>query len=150
VFSARYELGLLIRQINSFVLKELMYNIVQGSNRGLLFDTIAAFACTCLVENDENRATEWPTFQPSFENTTSQIRRRYSEVCGLGYELYRSSESVVVVVLVLAGWHGRTGRCYALHLLQVTDLARRAGVNSAGIVCRDAVVCNWKTAEWTT
>jgi len=100
-----------------------------------------------LGENDENCPTGWPTFQLSFEIMTSQKRRRYSEVCGSGYELYRSSESVVVVVLVPAGWHCVTGRCYALHLLQVTHFARRTGVNGAGTECCITVVCNWQTQQ---
>ena len=113
----------------------------------MFFDAIVTFACTVLGENDENCPTGWPTFQLSFEIMNSQKRRRYSEVCGSGYELYRSSESVVVVVLVLAGWHGGTGRCYALHLLQVTHLARWTGVNGAGTVCCITVVCNWQTKQ---
>jgi hypothetical protein len=62
--------------------------------------------------------------------------------------MYRSNESVVVVViLVLTGWHWGTGRRYALHLLQVTDLARWTGVDSARTVCCVTVVCNWETQQ---
>jgi hypothetical protein len=67
---------------------------VKSSNHDLFFDAIAAFACTVLGENDENGPTGWPTFQLSFEITPSQKRRRYYEVCGSGYELYRSSDQL--------------------------------------------------------